>query len=205
MGVSGFLKKCVSGAVALATFAIISSAQATPLRLDYIVTDLGGSYQYDFTMTLDNNDGSFVAGQEFDWFIIGDTPTPDGLFPEKTSFFTDIPSGFKISWTYGGHHGPTLGFYGESSPGYGVVFLPGWAPALGDSFEFTGVSTLLVAEGELLWSNSVGSNRDALAIFEVANQIHVSAVPLPAALPLYGAGLALAGFLGWRKKHAIAA
>ena len=29
----------------------------------------------------------------------------------------------------------------------------------------------------------------------------VSAVPLPAALPLYGAGLAVMGFIGWRRKR----
>ncbi|WP_169569347.1 hypothetical protein [Sneathiella limimaris] len=32
-------------------------------------------------------------------------------------------------------------------------------------------------------------------------EIEVSAVPLPAALPLYGAGMAILGFLGWRKKR----
>lgn len=31
--------------------------------------------------------------------------------------------------------------------------------------------------------------------------VTVSAVPLPAALPLYGAGVALLGFLGWRKRR----
>lgn len=36
--------------------------------------------------------------------------------------------------------------------------------------------------------------------FEYANMT-VSAVPLPAALPLYGAGLAVLGFLGWRKRR----
>ncbi|MCG8490963.1 MAG: hypothetical protein MI743_05055, partial [Sneathiellales bacterium] len=30
----------------------------------------------------------------------------------------------------------------------------------------------------------------------------VSAIPLPAALPLYGAGIAILGFLGWRRKRA---
>ena len=29
----------------------------------------------------------------------------------------------------------------------------------------------------------------------------VSAIPLPAALPLFGTGLALLGFMGWRKKR----
>ncbi len=35
--------------------------------------------------------------------------------------------------------------------------------------------------------------------FEYAN-IQVTAVPLPAGLPLYGAGLAVLGFVGWRKR-----
>ncbi len=34
--------------------------------------------------------------------------------------------------------------------------------------------------------------------------VAVSVVPLPAALPLYGAGIALLGFLGWRRKRASA-
>lgn len=40
--------------------------------------------------------------------------------------------------------------------------------------------------------------------FEYAN-LNVSAVPLPAALPLYGAGLAVMGFIGWRKRRKAAA
>ncbi len=35
--------------------------------------------------------------------------------------------------------------------------------------------------------------------------IRISVVPLPAALPLYGAGVALLGFLGWRRRKAEAA
>lgn len=31
--------------------------------------------------------------------------------------------------------------------------------------------------------------------------VQVSAVPLPAALPLYGAGIAVLGFMGWRRKR----
>jgi hypothetical protein len=40
--------------------------------------------------------------------------------------------------------------------------------------------------------------------FEYAN-VDFSAVPLPAALPLYGAGLAVMGFVGWRKRRKMAA
>ncbi len=37
--------------------------------------------------------------------------------------------------------------------------------------------------------------------FEFAElEVQVSVVPLPAALPLYGAGVALLGFMGWRKR-----
>jgi len=44
---------------------------------------------------------------------------------------------------------------------------------------------------------------DAAEGFNVASG--VSVVPLPAALPLFGTGLALMGFIGWRRKRKIAA
>jgi len=38
--------------------------------------------------------------------------------------------------------------------------------------------------------------------FEIAvDETGISVVPLPAALPLYGTGLALLGFIGWRRKR----
>ncbi|MEP3246137.1 MAG: hypothetical protein ABJN40_04980 [Sneathiella sp.] len=36
----------------------------------------------------------------------------------------------------------------------------------------------------------------------IGSSTNISAVPLPAALPLYGAGIALMGFIGWRKRRA---
>jgi|GEM_PF-2468062 len=39
---------------------------------------------------------------------------------------------------------------------------------------------------------------------DMAMRISVTAVPLPAALPLYGAGLAVLGFVGWRRKQKLA-
>ncbi len=49
----------------------------------------------------------------------------------------------------------------------------------------------------------VGSTfkQTTIASFLVQTTPPVSAVPLPAGLPLYGAGLALMGFIGWRKKR----
>lgn len=41
--------------------------------------------------------------------------------------------------------------------------------------------------------------------FTLNIETQISAVPLPAALPLYGAGLAVMGFIGWRKRQKAAA
>lgn len=38
--------------------------------------------------------------------------------------------------------------------------------------------------------------------FGLTLETRISAVPLPAALPLYGAGIAVLGFMGWRRKKA---
>lgn len=83
-----------------------------------------------------------------------------------------------------------------------------WVDALyGDDAQFGGVSkgvgfivASVMASGifdEIRFTS--GTNA-----FEYANMT-VSAVPLPAALPLYGAGLAVLGFIGWRKRRKAAA
>ena len=46
-----------------------------------------------------------------------------------------------------------------------------------------------------------GGNTGSVA----ANAVSVSAVPLPAGVPLLGAGVALLGFMGWRKKRSASA
>lgn len=46
-------------------------------------------------------------------------------------------------------------------------------------------------------------NEDTLGGY--LDNVQISAVPLPAALPLYGAGLAAMGFIGWRRKRKQAA
>lgn len=52
-------------------------------------------------------------------------------------------------------------------------------------------------ESFILTSEAVTSFRLGTVDFDL---VQVSAVPLPAAIPLYASGLALLGFLGWRKK-----
>jgi len=83
-----------------------------------------------------------------------------------------------------------------------------WVDALyGDDAQFSGLDkgigfivASIVASGVF---DEVRFLSDSNA-FEYANMT-VSAVPLPAALPLYGAGLAAFGFIGWRKRRKAAA
>lgn len=66
---------------------------------------------------------------------------------------------------------------------------------------FTFLASLLKT-GDLFGIGALGSNDD----FKIASMtVSVSAVPLPAALPLYGAGIAVMGFIGWRRKQKLSA
>lgn len=59
----------------------------------------------------------------------------------------------------------------------------------------------------LLFSGTAGAHILSLEALgnPVLYDIRISAVPLPAALPLMGAGMALMGFIGWRRKKAASA
>ncbi len=43
------------------------------------------------------------------------------------------------------------------------------------------------------------------SVFQIRSEMSVSAVPIPAALPLFAGGLALMGLLGWRRKRSATA
>ncbi|MBE7636311.1 hypothetical protein GUA87_05605 [Sneathiella sp. P13V-1] len=65
-----------------------------------------------------------------------------------------------------------------------------------DTFEFLGA---LMFSGTEFGIGAIGRYHDfKLAALTVEK---ISAIPLPAALPLYGAGVALLGFIGWRRKR----
>lgn len=170
----------------LAAVLMSGAASASPFTLSYDVTANGGGWDYDFNLILDNNDSSFVAGQNFDWFVVGDAFSSASPFTEGNAFFTSTPSGWLATASAGGHNGPTLCFL----PSCGN---PGWVPTLGDTLAFSGFSNTYVAEGDLLWSNLSGPNQTS---FEAAV---LSSVPLPAGLPLLASGALLLGFVRRRK------
>ena len=154
MSISRRLSTVVS--IAVLGIASCSILAATPLTLIYGVTpDGGGVYTYQFTLTLDNNDGTWAAGQNFNWIIFGDVAGPGSS--NLTGFAGDssaLPIGpfTDYSASSGGHNGPTL----LDTVGNG------WIPtAIGQSLSWDGTSTADLGPGELLWSNLEGSGTQA--------------------------------------------
>jgi hypothetical protein len=166
----------------LVSFGPIS--EASPLRLDYGITSLGGgSYLYNFNLVLDNNDGSWSSGQGFDWVIFGDRA---GAIDQPSQFGSDwvynfIEPGWLGTDTGAGHEGPTVCL----GSGCGT---PLWVPAaLGESVGWSGTSNTLIG-GTLYWSYILTGGGATTGEYLVANSVS-SAVPIPAAVWLFGSGL----------------
>jgi hypothetical protein len=157
---------CAPFSAAALLAAVTGTASATtPLRLDYCVESLGGGlYQYSFTLTLDNNDGSWVAGQGWDWLTFGDG---QGQLSALTNW-TIAPGTFPLGpWTEmdsssGGHNGPT----------FGPVTNAYWVPvSVGDSLSWSGTSTGFVDQPQMLFSTLVTEGSGVHpANFEVAHR-----------------------------------
>lgn len=138
---------------------------ATPIALDYEVSDLGGGlFDYEFTLELDNNDGSWATGQGWRWFIFGDALSSSSPLTDFIGDTNDLPvgpwSGFSSS--SGGHNGPTF-----------ANVMDYWVPtAIGETLSWSGTSTADLAQGGLLFSTIAGTLSQAVAAdFEVANRV----------------------------------
>ena len=169
--------------IVLAAVAVSSTAYAHPLRMDYTVTDLGGLYDYEFYFTLDDNDHSWTYGQGWGWVIIGDAMSQASPLYDWAGDMSDFPVGPWTGWSSSGgyHNGPTLNYV-----------LDCWVPEnVGETLYFSGTSSVLLHEGEMLWSSIYTQGGAPTVEFEVANYI-----PAPAALPL----LALAGLTRRRRR-----
>ncbi|OAN79224.1 hypothetical protein A8B78_13050 [Jannaschia sp. EhC01] len=198
MSLTKTLIKAAGGALVALAFAA-GMASATPWRLDYVQTDLGtGSHQYDFLLTLDNNDNSWTLGQGFDWFVIGDVSSSGpATFTEGPAFFTSIPTGALATSSGGGSNGPTLGFVDGSVSGLQLV-----PDAVGFSVAFSGVSSYAYTSGTLRFSHLVGNTATIRAVANQVASFDTSPIPLPAGLPLLLGALGAAGFVARRKGRA---
>jgi len=130
--------------------------------------------------------------------------TSDGLYVED---FIPLEGGSFLSASRGFFEFDNLTFSLIGSERFTSVKLGMWTDSYfsgeyfrevnqtGSSFSISG----LIAEmGN--WEDSCGEFRcDGFSVLSFTTE-HISAVPLPAALPLYAAGMGLLGFFGWRKR-----
>jgi hypothetical protein len=144
-------------------FAAAGAANASPLRLDYCIRAMGGGmYEYTFTLTLDNNDGTWQPGNGWGWFIFGDVQGHSSPLRD----FTMDPSQFPIGpWTsLGGTSG------GHNGPSFNPVLDAYWTPsAVGESLSWTGTSATFVEDGQLFFSSINNTGGAATPNFEVAH------------------------------------
>lgn len=190
----------LAAAIGLLGLALAVPVTASPLRLDYEITPLtGGLYQYDFSLVVDNHDGSFIPGQGWVVIVFGDLPygaalpvDPSDAYGTLADWkFTHVESPFMVGGTFiGGHNGP----YIATNPNvFQVVDV--WRPNLNDTITWTGTSSKFVGQGNLLFSTTLVSfswpNPGSVDNFTPAN--YVTSIPEPESFAMMLAGLGLVG------------
>jgi hypothetical protein len=163
-----------------------AAATLTPLSLSYSITaQTGGTYLYDFDLVLDNNDGSWVAGQQWDWIVFGDRQgsgsaasgfCPTGCGSGVVGNIAIITPGWQPNTSGGGMQGPMIQYGG--SPG-----LPGWQPsAVGERVEWTYTSNILL-QNNLYWSTVVRTPNTNGASYNLATLTSATLIPPGNAVP----------------------
>ncbi|MCA8916300.1 MAG: hypothetical protein KDB90_12895 [Planctomycetes bacterium] len=127
---------------------------STSLRLEYSITGSAPSYDYAFRLVLDNHDGSWAAGQQWDGPIFGQATFEN---PGSTPFAnwatnaTSYPIG-----TFDATYWSGVGVAG--SVYYAPVLIgPGfanyWEPtSVGDELTWWGTTDVFLIDGEMAWT-----------------------------------------------------
>ena len=166
--------RAIVAAIAVAGLGVVAAAQ--PLKMTYSVTpQSGGLYEYEFRLTLTNEDGSWAPGQGFGWIIFGDAQAQLSPINDFVGDESDLPVGpFPCYSGSGGfHNGPTFCVV-EQEPPFSFLY---WRPTeIGESLEWSGTSATAVEEGQMLWSSLItdgGANPIYFAVAQRENGCRV--------------------------------
>lgn len=195
-------------AFAMCTTLTGTSVKASPITIDLIGTVIG---------TFDNNTGGFVDGNFKNTVGNGTLTFNDDFITGNGFEFQSAAQGLALTFDIFGQSfteanadfSPTAPLLSTLNGNFQALdfFVSEGAPNPID-FNDPGIFAFVVlnngVNGSFIFDNATGAisglNFD-IVVFENA----VAAVPVPAALPLFGTGLAIMGFLGWRRKRKAAA
>ena len=183
-----------------------ASGVATPLTLQYTLTeeDTGG-YRYDFTLVLDNHDGSWKedSGWGWDYFVLGDRPDPEGEPSIPASSWSEPPLPPSDLLFMGGEHAGVGVYYesDEQKPYWersAVGESLSWSVVGGENVSWSGVADVWRPQGTLYWSalNASGESNSGInyAVAEQQLDGEQNVIPEPSTVALVA--LSLLGMAG---------
>lgn len=141
--------------------AVVIISVPTPLTLEYSVSGNGTSYDYFFRLVLDNHDGSWTPGMDWDQPYFGQAAYGSGGTTPFATWVTDA-----ASFPVGPYWSTSWSNYTVSGMSYDCPVLidnvfPGWEDwtptGIGDQLVWWGTCDVFLDEGEMSWSMPRGT------------------------------------------------
>ncbi len=142
-----------------------------------------------------------VAGGPYETYALYDVSTDAATLNFKSGVNLAIYEDLGTGDSYGSRNFFTTDSYKDFSMNLNEFAFEDILAAQGDFFSIGGALLTLDNSGFREWVFGFSGDFP----FKLNVETQISAVPLPAAFPLYGAGLAVMGFIGWRKRKKAAA
>ncbi len=173
--------------------------------LDLVLTGDGSSLFDAFAFAADFNSSGAVLGGTG----MATAGTIAGTAPVAAlDVFTVGPAAPGVLLTPSGVPFPVTPGFMASSDGFGILSIV--LPFAGTTIDLLSLTLDALTPGTSRVILSPGGGLGGLAFAGVSvpfisasGSVTVSAIPLPAALPLYGVGIAVLGFIGWCKKRKV--
>jgi len=167
---------------------------------------VGETLTYSFLMDTDTPDNDFFgpAGGYEDGVSDFSARIGDNNFGMGTDSFLSVNNGnngqdeFNINIHNPTHNLPIVPSLGTQH--FTIALIDETASALNSD----AIPTSLILGSFTTSSWALNLSIDDGEVFGIVTSANVSPVPLPAALPLFGTGLGIMGFIGWRRKRRMA-